>query len=140
MENGSKIFRGEVMHLEWWNPSTGCTGRKDQDHEAWIRMVGLPLHLWTREILKKVGDSCGGFVAMDKGTALRTDLLWARILVKMNIMGKPSSVNLLAEARSYELQLWWEIQLRVAEVYPQRNSAVGVLAEPGRKMKGRHAL
>ena len=47
MENGSGIFRGEVMQLEWWNPSTGCTGRKGQESEAWIRVVGLPLHLWT---------------------------------------------------------------------------------------------
>ena len=118
MENGSRIFRGEVLHLEWWTQLTGCTRRKGQDQEAWIRVVGLPLHLWTREILKKVGDSCGGFVALDKETTLRTDLLWAKILVKMNSTRKPSSVNLLAGARSYELQIWWEIQPRVAEVYP----------------------
>ena len=93
-------------------------------------MVGLPLHLWTGEILKKVGDSCGGFVALDKETALRTDLLWARILVKMNSTGKPSSVNLLAGARSYELQIWWEIQPRVTEVYPRSNRITGVLTEP----------
>ena len=47
MENGSRIFRGKAMNLKWWNPSTGCTGRKDQAHEAWIKVVGLPLHLWT---------------------------------------------------------------------------------------------
>ena len=130
MENGSRIFRGEVLHLEWWTPSTGCTGRKGQDLEAWIRVLGLPLHLWTGEILKKVGDTCGGFVALDKKTTLRTDLLWARILVKMNSLGKPSSVNLLAGARSYELQIWWEIQPRVVEVYPQSNRITRVLAEP----------
>ena len=93
-------------------------------------MVGLPLHPWTREILKKVVNSCGGFVAMDKGTTLRTDLLWARILVKRNGMGKPSYVNLLTGARSYELQIWWEIQPRVVEVYPRRNRAARVLVEP----------
>ena len=93
-------------------------------------MVGLPLHLCTREILKKVGDNSGGFVAMDKGTTLRTDLRWARILVKRNGMGKPSFVNLLAGARSYELQIGWEIQPRVAEVYPRRNIAARVLVEP----------
>ena len=37
-------------------------------------MVGLPLHLWTGENLKKVGDSCGGFVEMDEGTTSKTDL------------------------------------------------------------------
>ena len=90
-------------------------GRKDQVHEAWIRVVGLPFHLWIGEILKKVGDSYRGFVAMDKGIALRTNLLWVRILVKMNCNGKPSSINFLARARSYELQIWWEIQPRVAD-------------------------
>ena len=46
------------------------------------------------------------FFALDEEIALKTDLLWARILVKMNSTGKPSSVNLLARARIYELQLW----------------------------------
>ena len=90
MENGSRIYRGDVIHLEWWNPSDGCVGRKDQ---TWIRVVDLPLHLWTREILKKVRDSCGGFLAMDKETDLKTELQWTRILVKMEDIKKFSSVN-----------------------------------------------
>ena len=72
-------------------------------------MVGLSLHLWTREILKKLGDCCGGFLAMDKGTALRTEVLWVRILIKMDGKEKPFAVNILLGARSYELQIWWEI-------------------------------
>ena len=130
IENGSRIFRGEVMQLERWTPSTGCTGRKGQELEAWIRVVGLPLHLWIGEILKKVGDSYGGFVALDEETSLRTNLLWVRILVKMNSIGKPSSINLLAGARSYKLQIWWEIQPTVVEVYPRSNRTLGALAEP----------
>ena len=120
MENGSRIYRGEVLLLERWTPSTGCTRSKGQNQEAWIRVVGLPLHLWTEEILVTIGDSCGGFVAMDKETSLMKNLLWARILVKMKRSGRPTSVNLLAGARSYEIQLWWEIQPRVTEVYPRR--------------------
>ena len=61
-------------------------------------MVGLPLHLWTGEILKRVGDCCGGFVAMDEGTTSKTDLLWARIMVKRNSNTKPDSVNLVVGA------------------------------------------
>ena len=86
--------------------------------------------VWLREILKKVGDCRGGFVAMDKGTTLRTDLLWARILVKMEGKEKPSSVNLLVGARRYELQIWWEIQSRVVEVFPRTNKVDGGFAEP----------
>ena len=93
--------------------------------------MGIPLHLWTGEILKKVGDSCGGFVALDEETAFKMDLHWARIMVKMNSTGKPASVNLLAGARSYELQIWWEIQPTVAEVFPQSSRTYGVPAELG---------
>ena len=53
MENGSRIFQGEAMNLEWWSPSTGCKGRREEDQEVWIRVVGLPLHLWTDQILEK---------------------------------------------------------------------------------------
>ena len=90
------------MHLEWWNPTVGCGSRKNQVKEVWIRVIGLPLLLWTREILKKLGNRNGGFLAMDKGTTLKMDLLWARILVKMEGKEKPSSVNILVGARSNE--------------------------------------
>ena len=55
---------------------------KEEVKEAWIRVVGLPLHLWSQEILKMIGDSCGGFLAIDKETTLRVKVSWARILVK----------------------------------------------------------
>ena len=93
--------------------------------------MGLPLHLWTGEILKKVGDNCGGFVALDEDTTSKTDLHWTTIVVKMNSNVKPASVNLLAGARSYELQIWWEIRPTVAEVFPQSNSIFGGPADPG---------
>ena len=131
MENGSRIFRGGVMQLEWWTPSSGCKGIRDQEIEAWIRVVGLPLHLWTGEILKKMGDSCGGFVALDEETTLKTDLHWVRILVKTNSNVKPASVNLLAGARSYELQIWWEIRPTMAEVFPRSSRTFGGPADPG---------
>ena len=130
MENGSRICRGEALILERWTPSTGCTGSKSQNQEAWIRVVGLPLHLWTEEIIVTIGDSCGGFVAMDKDTSLMKNLLWARILVKMKSSGRPTSVNLLAGARSYEIQIWWEIQPRVMEVYPRIFSRETELENP----------
>ena len=136
MENGSRIFRGEAMFLEWWSPSTGCEGRTYQDSEVWIRVFGLPLHLWTEDILKELGDRCGGFVVMDKETTHRKDLRWARILVKNSCSRKPSSVNMLAGARSYELQIWWEIQPRVVEVYPQVYRSKGLLTRPSEEDEG----
>ena len=133
MENGSRICRGGVMQLEWWSPSSGCKGIRDKEKEAWIRVVGLPLHLWTGEILKKVGDSCGGFVAMDEGTVSKTDLLWARILVKINSNAKHDSVNLIAVDRSYEVQIWWETRPTVEEVIRKSSRSIGGPAGIGEK-------
>ena len=53
MENGSRIFRGEAMFLEWWSPSTSCKGRIEEDQEVWIRVVGLPLHRRNSEKSRK---------------------------------------------------------------------------------------
>ena len=130
MENGSRICRGGVMQLEWWTPYSGCKGLRDKENEVWIRVVGLPLHLWTGKILKKVGDNCGGFIALDEDTASKTDLHWARILVKMKSNVKSALVYLLAGARSYELQIWWEIRPTVAEVFPRSSRTYG-MADPG---------
>ena len=137
MENGSRICRGEALLLERWTPSTGCMRSKGQYQEVWLRVVGLPLHLWTEEILVTIGDSCGGFVAMDKETSLMKNLLWARILVKMKSSGRPTVVNLLAGARSYEIQLWWEIQPRVTEVYPRRLRRETEMANPSVEDEGK---
>ena len=134
------------MQLEWWSTSSGCKGIRDQEKEAWIRVVGLPLHLWTREILKKVGDSCGGFIAMDEGTTSKTDLLWARILVKINSKSKLDSINLIAGDRSYVVQIWWEIQPTVAEVNNNSSRNFGDPADTGEeddreaRAKGRVSL
>ena len=66
------------------------------------------------------GDGCGGFIAMDKETTLRTEVLWARILIRLKGKERPSTVNILAGARSYELQIWWELTPCIARVYPSR--------------------
>ena len=125
MENGCRICKGGVLQLDWWSQSSGCKGLGEKEKEVWIRVVGLPLHLWTGENLKKVGDSCGGFVAMDEGTASKTDLLWARILVKMNSNAKHDSVNLIAGDRVYVVQIWWEIRPTVVEVIRKSSRSIG---------------
>ncbi|RVW28746.1 hypothetical protein CK203_089262 [Vitis vinifera] len=52
--------------------------------EAWVRIVGLPVSLWERDILRRIGDACGGFLVVDSQTKKLEDLQWARILVKLN--------------------------------------------------------
>ena len=89
LELGRRSFRGDFLQLEWWNPTIGCVSRKDQAKETWIRVVGLPLHLWTHEILRMLGDCCWGFLAIDEDTTLRTKTLWERMMVRTNVKEIP---------------------------------------------------
>ena len=110
LESGRRWLRGGSLAFDWWNPESGCVKSTEKAEEDWIRVVGLPLHLCRHEVLKKIGDNCGGFLAIDKAATLRTKVLWARILVKAEGKVKPSVVNILEGVRSYELQIWFELQ------------------------------
>ncbi|RVW46014.1 hypothetical protein CK203_068568 [Vitis vinifera] len=80
-----EIWVGKTMlWLEKWNPRTGCLLEGEERSEAWVRIVGLPISLWNREILRKIGEKCGGFLAMDSQTERLEELQWARILVKIS--------------------------------------------------------
>ena len=68
---------------------------------------------------------------MDEGTASKTDLLWARILVKLNNNAKYDSVNLIAGNRVYVVQIWWAIRPTVVEVTRKRCRDFGGPAESG---------
>ena len=118
LESGRRNFNGGVLQLEWWRPEAGCVRRKDSVHEVWIRVVGLPLHLWQPEILRKLGDACGGFVSIDKNTEKKKEVKWARMLIKVKGNSRPSVVNILEGPRSFELQIWWEFSPWVTGVYP----------------------
>ena len=118
LESGRRSFKGGVLQLDWWSPETGCIRSRGVVQEAWIRVVGLPLHLWSPEILRRIGDACGGFVDEDKETVVKKEMKWARLLVKTEGKVRPSTVNILEGPRSYELQIWWEILPWVTGVYP----------------------
>ena len=111
--------------MDWWSPESGCLRRKGSMQEAWIRVVGLPLHIWTTEILRKIGDACGGFVAVDELTEMKNEVKWARLLIKLSGKARPSAVNILEGSRSYEMQIWWEILPWVTGVYPANSRLVG---------------
>ena len=125
LESGRRSFKGGVLQLDWWSPESGCLRSKGSMQEAWIRVVGLPLHLWTTEILRKLGDACGGFVAVDELTEMRKEVKWARLLIKLSGKARPSVVNILEGPRSYELQIWWEILPWVTGVYPVNSRLEG---------------
>lgn len=39
-----------------------------------MRVLGLSLHLWSREVFKKLRNCCGGFVTVDEDATLLSHL------------------------------------------------------------------
>ncbi|RVW97163.1 hypothetical protein CK203_030079 [Vitis vinifera] len=118
LQRGFRRFKESVIHLKRWDPSVGCSQSREKVKEVWVRVMGLPLHLWNREVFKKIGDSCGGFIAMDESTGALKELQWARILVKVEGMGGPSSLQVVIGTSCYAIQLWWEMLPRMTDVIP----------------------
>ena len=107
---GSISFGGFFLRLGKWKPETGCLREGERSREAWVRVVGLPVSLWERDILRRIGDACGGFLAVDHQTEKMEELQWARILVKWNDVILPNEVEVWVEGSCYRVTLWWEIR------------------------------
>ena len=82
--------------------------KREREREAWVRIVGLPISLWDRAILRRIGEECGGFLDIDAKTEKMEELQWVRILVKLNGEKIPNTVEIWVENMRYSLSLWWE--------------------------------
>ena len=71
---GSISFGGLFLRLEKWRPETGCLREWEKSSEAWVRVVSLPVSLWMRDILRRIGETCGGFLAVDYQTEKMEEL------------------------------------------------------------------
>ena len=123
---------GSLLCLEKWRPELGCLMDGEKRSKAWVHIVGLPVSLWDRAILRRIGEECGGFLTVDSQTEKLGDLQWAKILVKLNGEKLPNVVEVWAEDLCYEVTLWWEVRLvlRAAMARKSRN-IVGTEGEVG---------
>ena len=99
---------GFVIQLEKWSPMSGCLMEEEKEREAWVRIVGLPISLWNRDILSKIGEVGGGFLGIDVKTERMEELQWARIRVRRVEEKTPNMVEIWVENMCYSLTLWWE--------------------------------
>ncbi|WKA00682.1 hypothetical protein VitviT2T_019018 [Vitis vinifera] len=121
LNRGTRRFKDRLLHLERWNEEAGCLQVGSQTKEVWVRVVGLPLHCWSEEMFKSIGDCCGGLVEVDEDTKNLSQLQWARILVKNSGNFFPGTLNLVVKSFCYAVRLWWEVQPRVSAVEPMMN-------------------
>ena len=110
LREGIGRFGGLPIYLREWGKDVGCKVGRGSCRTAWVRLLGLPLHLWIHLILKRIGDKCGEYDAVDENTACMIDPRRARIRVKWDGSTIPRSVVVCEEDKSFVIQLWWELQ------------------------------
>ena len=76
LARGKRRVKDNVIFLEKWHPEVGCFCNGANANEAWVRVVGLPLHLWSREVFKLIGDGCSGFIAVVSLQWTKMQILW----------------------------------------------------------------
>ena len=105
---GSRSLQRREFFLQKWGPEVGCCRNGSYPKEVWVKVVGLPLHLWSREVFKSIGERCGGFIAVDEDTAFFSELQWARILVRAPGKISQGSLQVVAGNCCWTVSLWWE--------------------------------
>ena len=108
VSSGNRTIEGVQVGLDFWSLRSGCWTEEEKAKEIWVRLFGLPVSFWSPEILKKVGDECGGFITADEQTKTLGELQWAKILVRGRGGARPSVLEVVVEEEVYEIALWWE--------------------------------
>ena len=70
-------------------------------------------------MFKRIGESCGGFIAVDEETTFFSQLQWARILVRASGKNMPGSLHVVGGNFCWVVSLWWETLPWVSQVVPR---------------------
>lgn len=87
---------------------------KDCPRTVGTRVVGLPMHVWSTEVVKAIGDPCGGWVETEDEMELQNHLKWARIRGTKGGSRVPKEITLEHKGIFFTLQIWVESQARIS--------------------------
>lgn len=74
-------WKKNPVKLIWWNLLVATVEERSTCKSTWVKILGLPLHLWSQKIFKAIGDLCGGWLETEEETTMKNYLKWARIKV-----------------------------------------------------------
>ncbi|KAH0632407.1 hypothetical protein KY290_035830 [Solanum tuberosum] len=100
--------QGQVLEFKWWSPTISALPESLHLDWFWIRVLGLPLHLWNSEVMKQIRDACGGWLENEEETELKNHLRWARIRVRGPRQKIPSEIEVADDDFIYSLPIWCE--------------------------------
>ncbi|KAG5620116.1 hypothetical protein H5410_005334, partial [Solanum commersonii] len=109
---GQWKWRNQSFNLEWWSPVVGCMPISVEVNKTWIKIIGIPLHLWSQQVFEEIGQLCGGWVATEEETKLKNHMKWKRILVANSGRNIPKEVSILRGKIRYHFPIWVEGKAR----------------------------
>ncbi|KAK4353525.1 hypothetical protein RND71_025719 [Anisodus tanguticus] len=125
------MFGGNLLKLDRWKEQDGCVDTHFAGDTVIVNMVGLPIHLWSVELFKNVGELCGGFVDV---ICSMHDI--SRVKIKVRKGGKvPVSVKVVDGDSSY--RIWMCIEFQPEFLMPEIEENVKLSSRRGGKGGGR---
>lgn len=88
---GDWFWKSYKFSLQWWSPTSNASF--ERPNQVWIRVVELPLHLWSHKAFREIGNLCRGWTRTEEETELRNHLKWARLKVQGDGESIPSTVS-----------------------------------------------
>lgn len=100
---GSWEWNKSPVNFNWWDPLATTIEDSEKIDSIWVKIVGLPLHLWLQTI----------WLETEEETTLRNHLKWARIRVHGDCHNIPREIAIENGGFLFKLQLWIESPARV---------------------------
>uniref|UniRef100_M1CEQ4 DUF4283 domain-containing protein n=1 Tax=Solanum tuberosum TaxID=4113 RepID=M1CEQ4_SOLTU len=116
---GQWKWRNQSFNLEWWSPVVGCMPISVEVNKTWIKIIGIPLHLWLQQVFEEIVQLCGGWVATEEETELKNHMKWARTLVANSGRNILKEVLILRGGIKYHFPIWVEGKARY-EILPEK--------------------
>ncbi|KAL9422299.1 hypothetical protein AB3S75_034549 [Citrus x aurantiifolia] len=82
---GPWVIMGHYLTVQPWSPQFDSKVTKLDTVNAWIRLPGMPMHLYDKRILKKVGQLVGFVLKIDVNTASNERGKFARLAVRISL-------------------------------------------------------
>jgi len=107
LEGGLEATRGRKK--EWWEANFALVTPWSpqlvaKKRRVWLKLWGVPLHVWEEKSFKQMGDFIGDFLDFDMITAERKNLDVVRLLVSTKLFGFINkNVHFLVMGASYEV-------------------------------------
>ncbi|GAB2283531.1 hypothetical protein Dimus_039608 [Dionaea muscipula] len=89
LKTRSRFFHSKLLILRPWNPDLDINKVCIDQFPTWVRFPDLKLHFWGDKVLNKLASKIGVPICIDRLTAEKKILSFARVLVDLDLSKDP---------------------------------------------------